>query len=282
MLPQKKHNRRSKKYSNIEKARKANIENTLRYQEKKALQPSDPIDFIVYKPSLHSDIPTNTPPTINLRTDIQIPQDHQILQDHDTQESDVPETLRSTFPLLTQLPSIDKNADIAVQIKQIQKNEQEVNLERNEYNTEIAEILIGLRSAYTTSTIEETRIDGISETYIEGAIEVGISGIQTMEDLYIVNQKEGVHNEELWRSCSSHIGSIDELIMIWDNDSIVISNPSNEPASIQRSPMNIMPPETPTQSKSFPLSLSSNRTSNKGSTSRQSTSFPIQKNNLLS
>jgi hypothetical protein len=82
-------------------------------------------------------------------------------------------------------------------------------------------------------------------------------------------------------SCFSTVASVDEPIMMWDNDSIAVSNASNRPESIQRSRENTVPSQITTQQR--PPSLqSSNQSNSKRSTSRRSTSFPSQKNNLMS
>ncbi|KAF8861420.1 hypothetical protein BDZ45DRAFT_740188 [Acephala macrosclerotiorum] len=113
--------------------------------------PLGPTDFIAFESPLHANIPTNTLSAIGLRTNIQIP------QDHDTEESDVAENLAPISPPPTQHPTSDEDAEVATQIKQIRVDEQEANVEQGEYEAEISqqlsksdaattEILMGLRA----------------------------------------------------------------------------------------------------------------------------------------
>jgi hypothetical protein len=275
--PPKKRGGRPRIHASREAAAQAKKEGNRRWYER-SLQPAGPADFIAYEPALHSNVPADTPPEIGLRTNIPIPPGPDA-QRNNAQQSDILQSAHPNPPQPTSLPTLDQDAEIARQIMQIQIEEQESNLQRDEYEAEIsqqlteidtrtAEILMGMRSANATSAAEETNT---GET----------GGLQAMGGSNTVGEGEGVCNEGLQRSCSSQVASVDEPIMTWDNDSIAASNTSNRPASIQRSPENTVPLQTPTQHRSPPLP-SSNRTSSKGSTSRRSTSFPAQNNNLLS
>ena len=227
-MPQKKAGGRPRKYATAEEARRANLEGNRRRRLQQSL-PIGPADFITYEPQLHADVPTDTPPS-GLRTssDIRIPADSNV------QSSNVPpQNLRPIHPPQTQLPPIDEDAEVAAQIKQIQIDEQEGNLERDEYEAEITEILIGLRLA---NAAEEARTGERS----------GSPGKRPMEG----SITEGAHNEETQRSCSPEIASADGPMMTWDDDSIAASNTSDRPASIQRSPKDTVPLQTPTQHKS--------------------------------
>ncbi|RAL58058.1 hypothetical protein DID88_009666 [Monilinia fructigena] len=213
-MPPKNPGGRPKKYATKAEAKAADLEKR-QYRRQQARLPAGPADFIAFEPP-HPDVPTDTPPS-GLRTSsgIRIPADSNV------QSSDVPQNLRPISPPPTQLPPFDEDAEVAAQIKQIQVDEQEVNLERGEYEAEIAEILIGLRSA---NAAEEARTGGR-----------GSPGKRPMEGSNTVGEGEDARNEEPQRSCSSQIASVDEPIMTWDNDSTAASNTSNRPASIQRS-----------------------------------------------
>jgi hypothetical protein len=127
----------------------------------RSLQTQAPADFVAFEPP-HPDIPTDTPLS-GLRTssDIRIPSDVDA-------QIDVPTNLRPISPPPTQPPLSDKDAGMAEQITQIRIDEEQSNFERAEYEAEISqqlnemdaatvEILMGMRSANTTSVVEEAR-----------------------------------------------------------------------------------------------------------------------------
>lgn len=154
---------RPKKYATKVEARAADLEKR-RYRRQQSRLLAGPADFIAFEPS-YPDVPTDTPPSaLRTSSDIRIPMDSNI------QSSNIPQNLLPISLPPTQLLPIDENADIAAQIKQIQIDEQEANLERDKYDAEIAEILIGLRLANTSNVTEETRTSRISGSYTKGRL----------------------------------------------------------------------------------------------------------------
>ena len=278
-MPLKKAGGRPRKYTTTEAAKQANLENGhRRYQQ--LLQAQGPADFIAYEPP-HPDIPTDTPPS-GLRTssDIRIPPDVDV-------QIDIPTNLRPISLLPTQLPLSNDDAEMVEQITQIRIDEQKSNFERVEYEAEIsqqlnemdaatAQILMGMRSANTTSVAEETRAGETSRlSNKEGLVDDSVTtGLQTIEGSNTTGEGEKVYNEELLHSCFSTVASVDEPIVTWDNNSIAASNTSNRPE-------NIVVSQTSSQQRS-PSLHSLNRSNSNRSTSRRSTSFPSQKNNLIS
>ncbi|KAF2189411.1 hypothetical protein K469DRAFT_683798 [Zopfia rhizophila CBS 207.26] len=131
-------------------------------------QPQEPADFITYKPQLHADVPTETPPKISLRTsvDVLIPQENR------TRPYNNPQTPRSNHALPAEPHTTNKSAEIARQIRQIQADEQESNIEQDKHkaaisqqldkiDTRTAEILLGMRFGRRT---EDTSIGNITES----------------------------------------------------------------------------------------------------------------------
>ncbi|KAH6665075.1 hypothetical protein B0J14DRAFT_569188 [Halenospora varia] len=141
-------------------------------------QPAGLADFIIYEPPLHSDILTETPPEIGLRTSINI----LIPSRDDARQDDVPQCVRPISPPPTQLPTATDDPKLAEQIKQIRADEQESILERNEYDTEIANILLGMRS------------DNIIGN-------VATSELQEIEEAEAATIRETANKEESQRSC---------------------------------------------------------------------------------
>jgi len=285
-MPPKPSGGRPKKYQSQEEAKKADIEKR-RLRRQKAQLFTGPADFIAYEPP-HPDIPTDTPPS-GLRTssDVRIP------LDVDTQ-IDAPTNLQPISPPPTQPPLSGDDAEMAEQITQIRIDEQESNFERVEYEAEISrqlnemdaatvQILMGMRSANTTSVAEETRAGEASRLSNEERVadDLATTGLRTMEGSNTAGEGERRCDEEPLHSYFSTVASVDEPIITWDNDSIDASNTSNRLENIQRSRENTVPLQTPRQPRS-PSLQSSNQSNSKRSTSRRSTSFPSQKNNLIS
>ena len=153
-MPQKKASGRPRKYSTAEEARRANLEGNRRRRLQQS-QPIGPADFIVFEPQLHADIPAETPLETGLRTsrDVRIPLDFNARQD------EVRPNLRPS-PRPNPRPSaVEEDAEINEQIRDIQIKEQETNTEQVERDTEIAEILLGIRAAEQAEDIgrEEKR-----------------------------------------------------------------------------------------------------------------------------
>ena len=103
-----------------------------------------------------------------------------------------------------------------------------------------------------------------------------ISGLQTVTRA----EEEGMSEEESQRSCFLNFGDVDEPILGYEN-SITASHASNRSVTIQRSTEGRVPLETPARYALSSLQLS-NKSNSKNGTSRQSTPFPPQQNNLLS
>jgi hypothetical protein len=252
----------------------------------RSLQAQGPADFIQFEPR-QPDIPNDTPPAIGLRTNIQIPQDHDVQPD-DAQPSEALPSSAAPCPQLntpppTQLPISDEDAKIAGQIEQARADEQETNLERREYEAEItrhmtaaAEILLGIRSANTSDGVE-VPVDEISESQEVGEIADSMvqPDLQTIERTETATVRERASEEESQRSCFSNLSFKDGPIM-WDNDSVIASDPSNRLADIDRSRENTVLSQA---QRSPPLFQPSSRSTTSG---RQSKSFPAQNNDLLS
>lgn len=267
---------RPKKYQSQEEAKKADLKKRqLRRQRAQLL--AGPVDFIAYEPP-HPDAPTDTPLS-GLRTgsNIRIPLDVDL-------QIDVLANLPPISPPPTQLPLSSDDVEMAQQIIQIRIDEQETNSERVEYEAEIsqqlneidattAHILMGMRSANTTSVAKETRASETNEERLADGL--ATTELQTMEGSNTADESEKIYDEEPLYSCFSTVASMDEPITTRDNDSIDASNASNKLENIQRSL------QTPPQLRS-PSLQSSSQSNSKRSTSRRSTPFPSQKNNLIS
>ena len=278
---------RPRKHSNATAAIEAKKQSDRR-RYLRSLQTRAPADFIAFEPP-HPNIPTDTPPS-GLRTssDIQIPLDVDA-------QTDIPTNLRPISPPPTQLPLSGDDAEMAGQITQIRIDEQESNFERVEYEAAISQqlnemdaatvqILMGMRSANTTNLAEETRADETSRLSNEERVGDDLVAIrlQMMTGPGSVGEEERICDEERLRSCLSTVASLEEPLMMWDNDSIAASNTSNRPENMKRSQENPVVVQTPTQEKSPSLQLSIKSGSKRNSSSRRSSSFPSQTNNLMS
>jgi hypothetical protein len=248
----KKRGGRPRKHSTEIDAAQARKESKLRSYHRsrqQSRQVPGPPQIIFYEP-LHPDIPADTPSSgLRVSSNIRIPLDA-------VEESDVPENLRPISPPPTQIPLGENNAKVAAQIKQIQEDEQESNLERSEYDAEILQRL--------------NEIEAVSKLLVANTtnrVEVG--------------EGESICEEGSQRSGFLQTVSIDEPNLPWGNNSITASNSPNGLASIQGSRENTVRSQTPTQRRSPSLQSSSKSKSQQGTT-RQSTPFPSQKNNLLS
>jgi hypothetical protein len=137
--PPKNRGGRPRVHASKEAAAQAKKDRTRRWYQR-SRQPTGPADFITYEPSLHGDVPADTPTGVGLRTNIQIPLDPNARQD------EVRPNLPSPRP--NPQPSAgEEDAEINEQIRRIQTKEQETNTEQVEREAEIAEILLGMRAA---------------------------------------------------------------------------------------------------------------------------------------
>jgi len=230
-----------------------------------------PIDFIAFEPQLHADIPAETPLETGLRTsrDVRIPLDSNARQD------EVRPNLRPS-PRPNPRPSAaEEDAEINEQIRGIQTKEQETNTEQAERDAEIAEILLGMRAAEQAEDIGRGELD-VPETTNELGADADISGLQTAARA----KEEGMSEGESQRSCFLNFGDIDEPVIGDDND-IAASHASSKSANVQRSTGSRAPSQALAQYIS-PSLQSSNKSSTRKGTSRRSTPFPPQRNNLLS
>lgn len=209
-MPPKPTGGRPRKYQSQEEAKRADLEKR-RLRRQKAQLLAGPTDFIIYEPP-HPDIPTDTP-TSGLRTspDIQIP------QDVDTQvEIDSPTNTRPISPSQTQQRLTSNDVEIAEQITQIRIAEQETNVERVEYEAEIAQILIGMRSANTTSEVEGAGAGETSKSPKEERL-VDELAITELQGLNTTGEGERVYDEdprsEPLCSCFPTAASADEPVL---------------------------------------------------------------------
>jgi hypothetical protein len=242
----------------------ATRESKLRFYHRSKL--NGPADFIAYEPP-PPELPTDTPPTgVRTSPDIHIP------LDNDGQQDDMPGSPNpSTLPTATRRALRDDDDEVAAQIKQIQIDEQESNLERGEYDTAIsqrlgeieaaaARTLLDLRSANTTSGA------GVVETSVLERVELptdpSTAGLQ--EDSDKADNGGLAYDTEPLLSCFSRDGRI------------AAATP-NRPASIERSPESTVPLHT----RKTPPPPSSNQSTSRQSSGKRSKSFPVQKNNLM-
>lgn len=266
-MPPKQAGGRPRKYSTAEEAKRANLEGNRRRRLQRS-QPIRPADFIAYEPQLHADIPADTPLETGLRTsrDIRIPLHPNTRQDK----------LRPNVQPNPRPSAAEEDAEIHEQIRRIQTREQETNTEQAEHDAEIAEILLGMRAAEQAEDIGWGASD-VPETNNEaGAVDADISGLQTAARA----EEERSSEEESQRSCFLNFGDIDEPIL-GDENSIAASHASNRSVNIQRSIDGRVPLEEPARYAS-PFLQSSDKSNSKRGTSRRSTPFPAQRNNLLS
>jgi hypothetical protein len=197
---------RPRKYSTKEAAAQAKRESNRRSRQR-LHQPIGPADFIAYEPPLHPDVPTETPPETGLRTNINIP-----IPPRNARQDDVPQYLRPISPPPTQLPTSGDDAKLAEQIEQIRVDEQESIAERKEYDAEIANILLGMRS---DKMIDKTAGSELQEI---GEAEAAATG-------------ETANEEDSQRSCFTQLAFKEEPIM-WDNNSVAASFTSNRSVGI--------------------------------------------------
>ncbi len=264
--PPKNRGGRPRVHASKEAAAQAKKDGTRRWYQR-SRQPTGPADFIVYEPSLHGDVPADTPTGVGLRTNIQIPLDPNARQDE----------VRPSMRPNPQPSAAEEDAEINEQIRGIQIKEQETNTEQAEHEAEIAEILLGMRAAEQAEDIGGGELDVLETTNEAGAANaLHKSGLQTAAGA----EGERVSEEESQRSCALNFGDIDEPIL-GDENSIAASHASNRSVNIQRSIEGRVSLEAPARYAS-PSLQSSNKSSSKKGTSRRSTAFPAQRNNLLS
>jgi hypothetical protein len=241
---------RPKKYLTAKDARRANLEGNRR---RRLQQSHGPADFIAYEPPLHPDIPLDTPPEVGLRTSLDV----RIPQDRDTQchsaSADLGDSQRQPNHLPNP-PLPNDDVEIAKKVKKIQIEEQELNAEQEEYEAEVAQILAGLRSANGTADVIDSEAISPKTATAGGRGELDDRG-GSQRDYF------------------SDTAYIDDPIA-GDNNSVTASYKS---AKNQRCRKGRTTSQTPTQQSSSPSLQPPNR-----SNSRRSTSFPLQKNNLLS
>jgi hypothetical protein len=269
--PSKKLSGRPRKHATKEAAAEAKREANRRWYQR-SHEPGRPADFIAFEPPTPN-LPIDTPPS-GLRTssDVRIP------LDDDARQAEVSEPVRPSPSRTRQHPLRDEDAQLAAQVRQIQIDEEESNLERGEYDAAIsqrlsemevasAEILMGMRGVRVPETSvlpgEEALADSSTTTEFQ------------KEGSDIADNGVGEREKEPLDFCFSTAACIDEPIVY---DSFGASAPSNIPANIQRSHESTVPPQTPGQKT--PSMHSSSQ-----STGRQSSSkgrFPSQTNNLMS
>jgi len=244
---------RPKKHKTGGEAAKAVRESKLRWyhqSRQQSRQPAGPADFIAYEPLLHPGVPTETPPEIGLRTNINLP----VISRDDTGDNDIPLYLRPISPPLTQLPTVVDDPELAEQIKQIRAGEQESIVE---YDAEIAHILLGMRRDHTSHNTETSESQAIEET------EVLPSG-------------DAANGEDSQRSCLTQLSFAEESIL-WDNNSVAASYTSERSETISSARVQLHVPQTPSR-RDLPVQTSSQTKRN----SRPRAPLSSQKNTLLS
>ena len=133
---------RPRLYATKEEAKRVDLEKRQQRRQQQQ-QIRGPADFIAYEPLLHSDIPIPTPPEIGLRIgpDIGIPIEEGIqegnIDETDTQQSAPWSIPCQTTPAQANQCSAEEDAEIARQVKEIQKSEQENSTEQEEYEARV-------------------------------------------------------------------------------------------------------------------------------------------------
>jgi hypothetical protein len=251
-LSPKKRGGRPKKHKTDLDAAEAARESKLRsyHRSRQAvLQIVGPASFIAYEP-VHPDIPIDTPAS-GLRISTDIP----IHAEDDAQQTTSTQSMRPVS-----LPPMQPPDEvIAAQINQIRQNEHELNLERNEHESEIHQQLVEMEKAAVESLMQMASTAGKSENGEENRICV----------------------KEPLISCLSANNPIEEPILSWGDDSFEASDTSNIAEDISRSQENVLLSYTPVQRPVPTPSTPSSNQSNKSANSRRIT-FPPQKNTLKS
>jgi NTP pyrophosphatase (non-canonical NTP hydrolase) len=233
----------------------------------RGLQARGPADFIAYEPP-RADTPADTPPT-GLRTspDIRIP------LDDNTQPDGVLENTRLASPPTQPLVS-DEEVQVTAQLEQIQIEEQELNRERDEHEAEISQkldamdaaavgILVEMQSASINNRVEEARSSETGDVLQDNLVTAGFQAINGSDT---IGEVERIRDDEPLISCFSTVASVDEPC----------ATPS-KPESVQRSRESTASSPALAQHSSPSLQSSGSKRG-----SRRSTSFPLQKNNLMS
>jgi hypothetical protein len=258
--PPKNRGGRPRVHASKEAAAQAKKDGTRRWYQR-SRQPTGPADFITYEPSLHGDVPADTPTGVGLRTNIHIPLDPNARQD------EVRPNLPSPRP--NPQPSAgEEDAEINEQIRRIHTKEQETNTEQVEREAEIAEILLGMRTAEQAEDFGGGELDVPETTNEPGAADADISGLQTAARA----EEEGMSEGESQRSCFLNFGDIDEPIL-GDENGIAALHASNRSVNIQRSIEGRVPLEVLARYAS-PSLQSSDKSNGKMGTGRRSTPFP--------
>jgi hypothetical protein len=195
---------RPKKYTTSDDARKANVEGNRRRQQTKASKPQGPADFIAFDPPLHTDIPPDTSANTGLRTDISIPYEPGT-QHTETSQIDIPPNLRPISPPPTQLA----DEDIDTQLNQIRIDERTSNIERNEYEAEIADQLNVIEIEAVEGLIQMAGTQELHQD--EGVDSLAPMGRRTTDNTHGLEGDE-IYNKESLNSCFPAV-SIEEAIV---------------------------------------------------------------------
>ena len=241
-MPSKNIGGRPRKYKTDEEARQADIKS--RQRRRLHTQHTRPVDFIAFEPPLHSNIPANTRPEIGLRisSDIQIPLGCDTQQT--SAEQNDPDQNWQPHLIHTAREFADKEEEdkILEEVRRIQAKELEDNVEQAEYDEEVAEAARALQILQAAPILSE-------------AAAPQASGIEER------SREDNLQRFDLGDSVN------------WRFDSTPPPLQTNKPPSIQSSQAGHTPVKT-----SSPLSVSRSHRS----TSRRSTSFPVQRNTLMS
>lgn len=213
---------RPKKYSSAEAARLAHIEGKRRRRAQQRL-PQRPVDFIMYEPQLHHDIPIETRPEIGIRTssDIQIPPDPYIAPSPyaSTQQGEIRPVLllKPQQSTEAELPETEEEADIYRQVESIRTEEEEAIAEQAEYEGSIAEAMLRTRiTEQEEHTTEQTKsASGVELDTPRTVDEVrGPLGINTLGLQSVIGADQDVACDDQSRlSYTLDFGGREELIL---------------------------------------------------------------------
>jgi hypothetical protein len=241
-MPSKNIGGRPRKYKTDEEARQADIKS--RQHRRLHTQHSRPVDFIAFEPPLYSNIPANTRPEVGLRIspDIQIPLGRDT-QETSAEQNDQDQNWQPYFThTAREFADKEEEDKILEEVRRIQAKELEDNAEQAEYNEEVAEAARALQRLQAAPILSKAAASQASGT------------------------------EEKSREDNLQYFDLDNSVN-WCFDSTLLPLQKNKPPSIQSSQAG----QTPAKTSSLLSLLQSCR-----STSRQSTSFPAQKNTLIS
>lgn len=265
---------RPRKHSTAIAAAEAKKQSDRQRYLRRQLQAQGPADFVAYEPQLHAGVPASTPLDTGLRTshDVRIPPDPSAQPDE--ARPDLPPSPRPNAPP----PAVDEDEEISEQIRGIQVQEQKMHAEQAERDAEIAEILLGMRATKLADGASRGELDAEATDERGGAAgDAEISRPQTATGAVA----ESIGDGGSQRSYFLDFGGIDEPARGGDIDdnstsaSYALPAPS-APVDVQR------PPRPPAQHNSPSVPSSGKSSAASRGTSRRSTSFPSQRNNLLS